>query len=119
MYKTIGKTLLSPASLHSICSCELSGNIITRRLFGLVPVQRIHLVDVHYLRLATYDELITPTYLLFNWPQLLPYHRSVRPVYILQTKTRRRIFLTLGAGAHFKLRQALGRQREEQQRVAA
>ena len=119
MYNTIGKTLLNPASLYSICSYELSGNIIRRRLFGLIPVQNIHLADVHYLRLATYDELLTPTYLLFHWPQLLPYHRSVRPVYILQTKTRRRIFLKLGAGAHFKLRQAIGGERELQKQVAA
>ena len=88
-------------------------------MFGFIPVQRISLAEVHYLRLATYDELITPTYLLFHWPQLLPYHRSVRPVYVLQTKTRRRIFLKLSAGAHFKLRQAIGRKREQQQRVAA
>jgi hypothetical protein len=119
MYKTIGKTLLNPASLHSICSYELTGNIIRRRLLGLIPVQSIHLADVQYLRLATYDELLTPTYLLFHWPRLLPHHRSVRPVYVLQTKTRRRIFLKLEAGAHFKLRQAIGRKREQEQRLAA
>jgi len=119
MYEISRKTLLKPASLNSICAYALSGNIIKRRLFGFIPIQSIPLADVHYLRLATYEELITPAYLLFNWPQLLPHHRSVRPVYILQTKTRRRIFLKLGAGAHFRLRQAIGQQREQQQRMAA
>lgn len=119
MHKTIGKTLLNPTSLGSACSYELSGNIIKSRLFGFIPVKSIHLDDVHYLRLATCDEL-TPTYLLFNWPQFLPHHRSVRPIYVLQTKTRRRIFLKLGSGAHFKLRQAIGRQHEHRpQRIAA
>ena len=118
MCKTIGKTLLNPASLGSAFSYELSGNIIKGRLFGLIPVKSIHLADVHYLRLATCDEL-TPTYLLFNWPQFLPHHRSIRPVYILQTKTRHRIFLRLGDGAHFRLRQAIGQKREQQQRMAA
>ncbi len=118
MHKTIGKTLLNPVSIGSVCSHELSGNIITSRLFGFIPVQSIHLADVHYLRLATNDEL-TPVYLLFNWSRFLPQQHSVRPVYILQTKTRRRIFLKLGGGAHFRLRQAIGRQHEQRQRRLA
>ncbi|RKX47437.1 MAG: hypothetical protein DRP64_00995 [Verrucomicrobia bacterium] len=119
MHDTIGKTLLNPISLGSVCSYELCGNTIMVRLFGLLPVQTIHLADVHYLRLAARDEPTT-AYLLFNWPQLLPHYRSVSPVYVLQTHKRRRIFLKLNGRAHFKLRQAIGRQHEHRpQRIAA
>lgn len=118
MPKTIGKTILSPFSFGSICSYELCGNRLIARLFGLLPVRTIHLTDVHYLRLATRDE-VTPTYLLFNWSQFLPHRRSVCPVYILQTKKHQRVFLKLEGAAHFRLRQAIGRSTKRDHRLAA
>jgi len=119
MCETLGKTLLHPVSLGSVCSYELNGNIILARLLGVIPIQKIHLADIHYLRLATHDEL-SAVFLLFNWPRFLPHRRSCRPVYVLQTKTRRRIFLNLAGYAHFRLRNAIGQIHESPlQRVAA
>jgi hypothetical protein len=58
-------------------------------------------------------------YLLLNWTSFLPRHRSRRPVYVLQSKGRRRIFLKLEGTAHFKLRQAIGKKNERRSRRAA
>ncbi len=114
----IGKTLLCPVSAGSINSYELRGNILAIRLFGVATVQSIPLSDVLYLRLATRSE-VTPSYLLFNWLNFLPHRRSVCPVYVLQTKHRKRLFLKLDGSAHFKLRQAIGRNSEKRARKAA
>lgn len=106
--KTVGKTLLSPVSLSFPVSYELQGDHIIGRFLGIIPYMRIHVAAVHYLRLATRSEA-SPMYLLFNWPHFMAHRRSVRPVYVLQTRSRHRIFLKLGGEAHFKLRQAIGR----------
>jgi hypothetical protein len=113
------KTILSPSSPGSLCSYELQGSLLTARLFGFVPAFTIHLSNVHYLRLATPDE-VSPLYLATNWLQFLPHRRSICPVYVLQAKTGRRLFLKLDGTAHFKLRQAIGRQQYDgRQRIAA
>ena len=79
----------------------------------------IHLSNVHYLRLAARGE-VTRICLLSNWLQFLPHHRSTCPIYVLQAKTGRRLFLKLDNSAHFKLRQAIGRQKEQlKHRIAA
>jgi len=101
-------TILSPSSPGTPCSYELKGHLLTARLFGLVPIFTIHLSNVHYLRLASRDE-VSPLYLITNWLQFLPHRRSICPVYVLQAKTGRRLFLKLEGEAHFKLRQAIGR----------
>ena len=101
-------TLLSPSTPNSPCSYELQGSLLTARLFGVFPVFTIHLSNVHYLRLATPDEVSLP-YRLSNILQFLPHRRCVCPLYILQAKTGRRLFLKLENEAHFTLRQAIGR----------
>ena len=112
MRKTVGKTLISPCSIRSLYSYELCGSLLIARLLGVLPVFSIHLSNVHYLRLATRDE-INPAYLLINWFQLLSRQRAIAPVYILQAKTGRRLLLKLDNTGHFKLRQAIGRQLEQ------
>ncbi|MCF7818858.1 MAG: hypothetical protein K9M54_13360 [Kiritimatiellales bacterium] len=111
MRKIRGGSLLSPASMGSPNSYELRGNHIVVRLFGIIPLQIIRMEDVHYLRLATRDE-VSAGYLILNWMNFLPRRRSMLPVYVLQTKNGRRFFLRLENGAHFRLRQAIGRQSE-------
>lgn len=118
MRKTTGESPPAPFSRGTLCSYELRGNRMVTRLFGILPVQSIHLADIHYLRLASQDEM-NPISLLTNWPHFLSYRRSVRPVYVLQTKTHRRLFLRLDGKAHFKLRQAIARNREPRQRRMA
>ena len=109
MHKTIGRKKLSPASIGSPCSYELMGEYIVGRFLGIIPIARIHLGAVHYLRLATRNET-NPLYLLLNWPQfLMSSRRAVRPVYILQTRKGQRLFLKLEGGEHFRLRQAIAR----------
>lgn len=115
---TIGKTSLSLAGPGSPCSYELQGDCIVERLFGIFAISHIHLSAVYYLRLATKSE-VPPAYLLFNWIQFLPHRRSVRPVYVLQTRSRHRIFLKLDGATHFKLRQAIGRHNGRGKRIAA
>lgn len=108
MHKTIGKTILSSCSIRSPYSYELSGNLLITRLFGFLPVFRIHLSNIHYLRLAARDEL-NPVHLLVTWS----HQRASSPLYVLQAKTGRRLFLKLNGKAHFTLRQAIGRQLEQ------
>jgi hypothetical protein len=109
---------LSSFGLGSPCSYELDGEQITGNLFGIIPVRKIHLGAVNYLRLATSDEA-PPLYLLFNCIQFMSFRRAVRPVYVLQTQSRCRIFLKLDSGTHFRLRQALGRHVVRDKRLAA
>lgn len=111
-------TCLAPLSAGSIHSFQLRGTSLISRLFGLFPVQNIHLADVQFLRLATKDE-VPALYFLFNWMQFLSYKRARRPVYILQTNGRSRLFLKLEGDAHFRLRQAIARNQRMDQRVAA
>lgn len=107
--ETVGASALSPVSFGSPCSYSLEGDLIVGRLFGLVPISRIHLGAVHYLRLATRHE-VSPVYFLLNWPGfLLTSSRATRPVYILQTREGQRLFLMMTGGAHFRLRQAIAR----------
>lgn len=119
-HKSAGNTLLTPLSFGSLYSYELYSDQIIGKLFGLFPVLKIHLSAVHYLRLATRSE-VTPLYMLFNWPQFMAYRRSKRPVYVLQTRTRHRIFMKLEGKGHFKLRQAIGRHNDHKskQKIAA
>lgn len=109
---------LSSFGIGSPCSYTLDGEHITGNLFGIIPLRQIHLGAVHYLRLATSDEA-PPLYLLFNCIQFMSYRRAVRPVYVLQTQTRRRIFLKLDSATHFRLSQALGRHVVRDRRMAA
>ena len=115
----IGQTQLIPATVNSPCSYELCGNQLIGRLFGIIPVSRIDLDTVSFMRLATRSET-SPFHLLMNWKHFLIRYQSSRPVYILQTTNRQRIFLRLSGGAHFRLRQALSRdQFSQRQRIAA
>ncbi|WP_372806460.1 hypothetical protein [Pontiella sp.] len=107
--KPIATYRLSSASLGAPCTYELCGDHIVGRLFGVVPLCRIHLGAVHYLRLAARSD-VPSIYVLFNWPQFfLCSRRSVNPVYILQTRKGQRLYLKLAGGAHFKLRKAIAR----------
>lgn len=108
MHKARRGILLSAASPGSPWSYELSGNRIIVRLFGALPVRGIRTDNISYLRLATRDE-VSAGYLILNWMQFLPRRRSMRPVYVLQTKRGPRYFLALDNGAHFRLRQAIAR----------
>ena len=115
----IGETQLVAASLNSPYSYELYGNLLIGRLFGIIPVVRVELATVSFMRLATRSE-ISPVQLLMNLKHFLIRFQSSRPVYILQTTKRQRIFLTLSGGAHFRLRQAVSRyQHPQKQRIAA
>lgn len=116
--KVVGKTALSSAGFGSFFSYELKGDYIIGRLFGIFTVRRIHLAAVYYLRLATRSEA-PPLYMIFNALQFLPHRRSFRPVYVLQTRSRHRIFLKLEGSAHFRLRQAIGRHSDPGNRMAA
>ncbi len=106
---------LAPGALHSYA---LEGEHIVGRLFGLFPTRRIHLGAVYYLRLATPSET-NPVYLLFNWFHFLPFRRATGPVYVLQTRSRHRLFLKLDGAAHFKLRTAISRHSTPHMRMAA
>ncbi|HEY5622097.1 MAG TPA: hypothetical protein VIR77_05815 [Pontiella sp.] len=115
----IGETQLIPATINSPCSYELCGNQLIGRLFGVIPFRRIDLNTVSFMRLATRSET-SPLQVLMNWKHFLIRYQSSRPVYILQTTNRQRIFLRLSGGAHFRLRQALNRhQFPQRQRIAA
>ena len=109
---------LSSFGLGSPCSYKLLGEHISGKFLGIIPAGNIHLGNVNYLRLATSDEA-PPLYLLFNCIQFMSYRRVHRPVYVLQTQSRRRIFLKLDSGTHFSLRQAIGRHVVRDKRMAA
>jgi hypothetical protein len=112
------KEHLSSFGPGSACSYELCGEYILARFLGVIPVKRIHLAAVYYLRLATLREAPV-LFRLFNWVHFLPHRRATRPVYILQTRSRHRIFLKLTNGVHFKLRQAINKHTVRNSRMAA
>ena len=86
---------------------------LTFYLLGAIPVRCIRLTDVEYLRLASPSE-VSRWYYLRNWRHFQPSRAARCPVYVLQTKAKRRpIFLKLRGGAHFRLRTAIGRYRQK------
>ncbi|HSR88019.1 MAG TPA: hypothetical protein VLL07_03615 [Pontiella sp.] len=109
---------LSSFGLGSPCSYKLEGDHISGKFLGFIPAGNIHLENVNYLRLATSDEA-PPLYVFFNYIQFMSFRRARRPVYVLQTQSRRRIFLKLDSGTHFRLRQAIGRYVSREKRMAA
>jgi hypothetical protein len=107
--ETVGKSGLASFSLTSPYSFSLEGDVVTGRLFGLIPFYRVHLEEVHFLRLATRSDA-PPIYFIFNWPCFfMTGKRSVKPVYMLQSRKGQRIMMKLEGGAHFRLRQAIAR----------
>ena len=98
---------LCPITLGSLHSYRLFEDRVVGYFLGVFPVRRIPLREVYYLRLATRGE-VPMLYLIFNWVHFLPQNRSVRPVYVLRAR-KTRIFLKLSGGAHFQLRQAVGK----------
>ena len=119
MTKTVGKSKISSVSFGTLCSYELSGDYLIGRFLGLIPIGRIHLSTVHYLRLAARQE-VSLIYLVLNWPQmLLASHRSISPVYILKTHKGQKVFLKMKGGAHFRLRQAIAQHNERKRHTIA
>jgi hypothetical protein len=108
---TSASILLCPVTLGSLHAYRLYEGRVVGFFLGIIPLRRIVLKEVRYLRLATRNE-VPFLYLLFNWIQFLPRHRSVRPVYILRTTSKKQVFLKLGGNAHFQLRQAIGKHTE-------
>lgn len=116
---TFGKSALASCSLTSPCTFALEADQVIGRIFGLIPLYRVHLDDVHFLRLASRSDA-PPIYFIFNWPCFtLTRKRSVRPVYILQTRKGQRIMIKLEGGAHFRLRQAIGRHNDQRKKRKA
>lgn len=109
---------LTPFGIGSLFSYDVSGEYIIGRLLGLFPVRRFHLASTHYLRLACRSDA-SYVFLFFNWINFMPHRRSSRPVYILQTRSRYRIFLKLDGATHFRLRQAIARHAVKNMRMAA
>lgn len=109
---------LSSIGIGSLYSYKVSGEYLVGKLFGLFPTVHVHLGAVHYLRLAGMNET-SPLFLLFNWIHFMPHRRSACPVYILQTRSRHRIFLRLDGATHFRLRTDIGRHTARQMRMAA
>ena len=109
---------ISPVGFGSWYSYEVSGLYLVGRLFGLFPIQRVHLGAVHYLRLASRTET-PPLLLLFNWLHFMPQHYTTSPVYVLQTRFRYRIFLRMDASAHVELCSLISRHAVRSIRLAA
>ena len=107
--KAVGRTKIASVSFGSPFSFELRGDHIIQRFLGVIPMGKVHLGAVHYLRLATRNE-VSPLYFILNWQQmLLASHRSTCPVYVLQTRKGRKLFMKMEGSEHFRLRQAIGR----------
>lgn len=109
---------LTSFGLGSPCAYAVDGEYIIGRLFGLIPVQRVHLSAVHYLRLASRSDA-SPIFMFFNYINFMPHMRSRRPVYVLQTRSHHRIFLKMDSSTHFRLRQAIGKHNRRPMRMAA
>ena len=84
-------------------SYVLTGKMIIVQLIGLIPVLKIQLTEIQYLRLASRTERPLH-YQIRNWISL----HSEQPVYLIQTKRGRRIFLSMSGDSHFQLRRMLG-----------
>ena len=107
--KTATKFRISSISFGSPISFELNGDHVIGRLLGLIPICKIHLKAVLYLRLASRHE-VSPLFFMLNWPQmLLASHRAICPVYVLQTRKGQKIFIKMKGGGHFRLREAIAR----------
>ncbi len=105
---TVGKTTLSPLNSGSCFSYELCGNRIVVRFLGIVPVKKIGLAEIRYLRVATRDEP-APLVFLLNWMAFYFNRRAYNPIYMLQTYKGKRYFMKLNTSAFQRLKKALFR----------
>ena len=112
------KLVLTPFGFGSLYSYELSGDYLVARLFGRIPIVRIHLAAILYFRLATREEKLAG-WMLFKWVHLLPRLTTPYRLYVLQTRSRNRIFLKLDRTAHTRLSKAIARYSVQKTRLAA
>lgn len=105
-----GDKLSTVADCGLAISYWLLPDRLTIRLFGVIPLHRIALGEVAYFRLASSDEV--PRWFFFrNWKHFSPPTVAYCPVYVLKTNRRKKVYLKLRGGAHFRLRTAIGRSR--------
>lgn len=105
---TIGKTMLSPLNSGSCLSYELCGNEIVVRFLGIVPIKKIRLAEIQYLRLATSDEP-APFVFFLNWMAFYFNRRAYNPIYLLQTRKGKCYFIKLNTSSFRRLKKALRR----------
>ena len=106
-----GDRLSKIADCGLLISYTLTPNRLVIHLLGFIPRHSIRLADVDYLRLASRDE-VPGLFYLRNMKHFRPAGAAHCPVYVLKTRKRRkRVYLKLRGGSHFRLRSAIGRHR--------
>jgi len=95
---------------------RLSDKRLTLKLFRLIPLSWVRLEDVTYLRVSDMEEYLTSWKKGVRaefWPAVITgYNRRMAPVYMLNVQgkhRRRKIYLRLKSGFHYRLRTTIGR----------
>ncbi|MFC1467717.1 hypothetical protein ACFLQY_03385 [Verrucomicrobiota bacterium] len=91
-----------------IFAYELTPQDIKLRFLRLIPLSRIKLKDVKYMRLSARRECLDFG-LNFIWPSFLRNDRGQNPVYVITTRRGgKKFFLRMGGSFHYKVRSAIG-----------
>lgn len=89
-------------------SYELTAKDIKLRLLRLIPLARIRLDNIKYMRLSARREYLDFAGIRY-WPSFLSNRRGQNPLYVIATRNgRKKYFLRLGGAFHYKVRSAIG-----------
>lgn len=108
-----------------VFSYEISGTHFSLKLFRLIPLGRVRLDDMRYIRQRSDSDLRTLFSDFFRrpfrswyWPHTLVQNGGLRSSpYIIRTRNNRNIFVRLKVGYHYRLRAAMGEARGALQEV--
>ena len=94
---------------------RLTDRRLSLKLFRIIPLSWVRLEDITYLRVASIEEFLTSWKKGVSaefWPAFITgYNRRMAPVYMLNVehkKKRRKIYLRLKSGFHYRLRTTIG-----------
>lgn len=98
---------------------EISDTHFSLKLFRLIPLGRVRLDDMRYIRQRSssdlqdfFSDLLLRPFKSWYWPHTLIQNGGLRSTpYIIRTRKNRNIFVRLKVGYHYRLRAAMGEAR--------
>lgn len=97
-----------------ILSIELTDQKLYLKILRLLPISKVRLKDIDYMRVSNFNEYLEFTRRSLHsqfWPTFFRgFKKKTAPIYMLKIKNgKRRLFLRLSSGFHYRLRTYIGR----------
>lgn len=97
-----------------IFAVRLKSDRVVFRFLGILPVHRVNIDDIEYLRVSSmneYFEALRAGEVVRFWPSFITgYAKRMAPVYVIKLiSSDEKVFLRLRSGFHYLLRTAIKR----------